>query len=226
MLAKEPEGYKFTKEEKELFAAVVKFREGQRRSPWRSDAKLCEMARQVADKDAKPSAAALLVTRGASIEEVMKPLAKSPQPDLLALSAPNLAVGVGFAQGKYALVLADQGHFALPGQTHALHCVDINGDGLKDLVTGRRWWAHGPYKDASPQDPPCLCWFEAKKDKTGTISFTPHVIDGDSGIGTQFAVADINNDGLLDIIVSARKGVFVFEQVRTEIGAAVMPERK
>ena len=76
MLAKEPEGYKFNKEEKELFDAVVKFREGQKRSPWRSDAKLCEMARQVADKDTKPTVAAILVTRGDSIEEVMKPLAK------------------------------------------------------------------------------------------------------------------------------------------------------
>src|SRR5262245_36501022 len=35
----------------------------------------------------------------------------------------------------------------LMSQTHALHCVDIDGDGLKDLVTGRRWWAHGPKGD-------------------------------------------------------------------------------
>ena len=28
----------------------------------------------------------------------------------------------------------------LVSETHALHCVDINGDGLKDLVTGKRWW--------------------------------------------------------------------------------------
>ena len=104
--------------------------------------------------------------------------------------------------------------------------MDINGDGLKDLVTGRRWWAHGPQRDASPQDPPYLYWFEAKKDKTGMISFTPHLIDDDSGVGTQFAVADINGDGLLDIVVSSRKGVIIFEQVRTEIGAAVPPERK
>ena len=29
----------------------------------------------------------------------------------------------------------------LVSQTHALQCVDVNGDGLKDLVTGKRWWA-------------------------------------------------------------------------------------
>src|SRR5262249_3295522 len=32
----------------------------------------------------------------------------------------------------------------LIAQTHALECVDVDGDGLKDLVTGCRWWAHGP----------------------------------------------------------------------------------
>src|SRR5262249_24737216 len=42
----------------------------------------------------------------------------------------------------------------LVSQTHALHLVDINGDGLKDLVTGKRWWAHGPHGDADPNAPP------------------------------------------------------------------------
>ncbi len=101
-------------------------------------------------------------------------------------------------------------------QSHALHCVDINGDGLKDLVTGKRWWAHGPRGDANPNDPPVLYWFEAKRNKAGLTQFIPHQIDKDSGIGTQFAVADVNGDGLLDIVVSNKKGVFVFEQVRAK----------
>ena len=112
------------------------------------------------------------------------------------------------------MLLADLGDFSLPGQTHALHYVDINGDGLKDLVTGRRWWAHGANGDVSPADPAYLYWFEAKKDATGVITFTPHMIDDDSGIGTQFAIIDINGDGLLDVVISNKKGVFVFEQVR------------
>jgi phage/plasmid primase-like uncharacterized protein len=40
------------------------------------------------------------------------------------------------------------------------------------------------------------------------------VIDTDSGVGTQFAVQDINGDGLPDVIVSNKKGVFVFTQER------------
>jgi hypothetical protein len=104
----------------------------------------------------------------------------------------------------------------LVSQTHALHCKDINGDGLKDLITGKRWWAHGPRGDADPNAPPLLYWFEAKKSKAGLVQFIPHVIDRDSGIGTQFVVDDINGDGLLDVVVSNKKGVFVFEQVRNK----------
>jgi hypothetical protein len=139
--------------------------------------------------------------------------------NVASVGSPSLEMGVGFhrqADGSYAyaLVIGDSGAFSLPAQTHALHCVDINGDGLKDLVTGRRWWAHGPRGDAGPNDPAYLYWFEAKRDSNGFTTFIPHEIDDDSGIGTQFAFMDMNGDGLLDIIISNKKGVFLFLQVR------------
>lgn len=102
----------------------------------------------------------------------------------------------------------------LVSQTHALNFVDIDGDGLKDLVTGRRWWAHGPKGDPGSMDPAYLFWFKAKKGKDGIVKFDPVLIDDDSGVGTQFVVQDINGDGLLDIVIANKKGVFVFEQVR------------
>ena len=46
-------------------------------------------------------------------------------------------------------------------------------------------------------------------------TFVPHRIDTDSGIGTQFVVDDVNGDQLPDIVVSNKKGVFVFEQIRS-----------
>jgi hypothetical protein len=102
----------------------------------------------------------------------------------------------------------------LVSQTHAMHFVDINGDGLKDLVTGKRWWAHGPSGDADPNVPADIYWLEAKKAKDGVTTFHVHRIDDDSGIGTQFFVGDINGDKLPDIAVSNKKGVFLIEQVR------------
>ncbi len=103
----------------------------------------------------------------------------------------------------------------LVSETHAMHCVDINGDGLKDLVTGKRYWSHGRAEPGADW-PAMLYWFEASKRKDGQITFTPRIIDSDSGVGTQFAVVDVNKDGLLDVVVSNKKGTFLFEQGRAK----------
>ena len=101
----------------------------------------------------------------------------------------------------------------LVSETHALIAADINGDGLKDLVTGKRFWSHGKSEPGS-EKPARLYWFEAARGAGGKITFTPHEIDDQSGIGTQFVVTDFNGDGLLDIITANKKGVFLLEQVR------------
>jgi hypothetical protein len=98
-------------------------------------------------------------------------------------------------------------------QTHALCLADINGDGLPDFITGKRWWAHGPTGDVRPDDPAVLFWFELSR-SGGKPTWTPHEIDHDSGVGTQFEVADVNGDRLLDVVTSNKKGVYYFEQVR------------
>jgi hypothetical protein len=98
-------------------------------------------------------------------------------------------------------------------QSHSLCLADINGDGLPDLVTGKRWWAHGPKGDVNPEQPAVLYWYELQRKDSRPV-WIPHEIDHDSGIGTQFEVADVNGDGLLDIVTSNKKGVFYFEQYR------------
>jgi hypothetical protein len=102
----------------------------------------------------------------------------------------------------------------LVSETHAMVLTDINGDGLKDLVTGKRFWSHGKSEPGSDQ-PARIYWFEAKKGTDGLISFTPHEIDDDSGIGTQFTVTDVNGDKLPDVVTSNKKGTYLFEQVRS-----------
>ncbi|HEU4418278.1 MAG TPA: VCBS repeat-containing protein [Planctomycetota bacterium] len=93
-------------------------------------------------------------------------------------------------------------------QSHALVLADLNGDNLPDLVTGKRYYAHGPFGDPGSQQPAVLVWFELHR-VAGQASFVRHVIHSDSGIGTQFEVADIDLDGRLDVITSNKKGVHV-----------------
>jgi hypothetical protein len=40
-----------------------------------------------------------------------------------------------------------------------------------------------------------------------------HVIDEDSGVGTQFVVQDIDGDDLPDIVTANKNGVFLFLHV-------------
>jgi hypothetical protein len=98
-------------------------------------------------------------------------------------------------------------------QTHSLCFADMNSDGLPDLVTGKRWWAHGAKGDPGSEQPAVMYWFEFKREE-GKPTWTAHQFDHDSGVGTQFEVADINGDGLLDVATGNKKGAHYFQQVR------------
>lgn len=102
-------------------------------------------------------------------------------------------------------------------QPHAVALTDVDGDGLKDLITGKRYWAHNG-KDPNELDPRVLYWFQTKREKD-RVSFIPHLIDSDSGVGTQLTTGDINGDGLVDIVSGNKSGAYVFLQHREEVSA-------
>lgn len=96
-------------------------------------------------------------------------------------------------------------------QSHALAMGDVNGDGLADIVTGKRRWAHGPKGDAEPNAPGVLYWFSPRRASSG-VTWSKHLIDDASGVGNQVVIGDIDGDGRLDIASANKQGVFVFVQ--------------
>ena len=81
------------------------------------------------------------------------------KPDVIASSAHKYGIW-WFEQGDVkdgSPVFSRHDLFAdLVSETHALIAADINGDGLNDLVTGKRFWSHGKNEPGSDQARPAL----------------------------------------------------------------------
>ncbi|HZV35820.1 MAG TPA: VCBS repeat-containing protein [Verrucomicrobiae bacterium] len=96
-------------------------------------------------------------------------------------------------------------------QLHAVDLIDMDGDGLKDIVTGKRFWAHGHNgPDPDSDGTAVLYWFQLVRDGKGGAEFIPHLIDNDSGIGTQVVAGNVQNKKFPDVVVGNKKGTFVF----------------
>ncbi|MEI6233062.1 MAG: VCBS repeat-containing protein [Planctomycetota bacterium] len=96
-------------------------------------------------------------------------------------------------------------------QMHALELVDMDGDGIKDIVTGKRHWAHGSRGDPEPQAAAVLYWFKTVRNADKTVDFIPYKIDDDSGVGTELMIGNIFGGKLPDILVGNKRGTFVFK---------------
>jgi hypothetical protein len=99
-------------------------------------------------------------------------------------------------------------------QAHATTLVDLNGDGKKDLVAGKRLFAHD--HEPGVNDALGIYWYEYQRTTDGKrIEWVRHIIEygGMAGAGMQIAVGDVDGDGDLDIAVGGKSGCYWFENL-------------
>lgn len=92
-------------------------------------------------------------------------------------------------------------------QAHALELADLDGDGEKELITGKRFRAHNG-RDPGGKDPVGMYYY---KWDPKTTKFTRYDIKTDVpvGIGLQIRIVDFNGDGRLDIAVAGKSGTHI-----------------
>ncbi len=109
-------------------------------------------------------------------------------------------------------------------QPHAAFLADIDGDGVKDIVTGKRYWAHNGH-DPDERGHRVIYWYQTKRNGNGDVDFVPHFVDAESGVGVDVQVGDVNGDTLPDIVVGNKAGVFILTQERKETTADLTPKK-
>jgi hypothetical protein len=98
-------------------------------------------------------------------------------------------------------------------QLHGATYADVDGDGLQDFITGKRFWSHlDTFIDPDPHGAPVLYVYRTVRNPKapGGAEFVPELIHNRSGVGSHVSVADLNSDGNAEIITSTKRGTFIF----------------
>ena len=99
-------------------------------------------------------------------------------------------------------------------QIHALKLIDIDGDGVPELLAGKRYRGHNG-NDPGSYDPLAIYYYKIDR-KTGEFTRFPISVNGTAGAGTQFVVEDLDGDGDLDIATAGKTGVHFFENLKVD----------
>jgi hypothetical protein len=98
-------------------------------------------------------------------------------------------------------------------EPHGNTFADVDGDGVPDLIVGKRYWSHlDDYYDPDPYGPAVLYVYRTVRDKSaaGGARFVPELVHNRSGVGSDVLAVDLNGDGAVDIVTSTRSGTYIF----------------
>ena len=98
-------------------------------------------------------------------------------------------------------------------ELHGMTAADIDGDGVPDIVVGKRVFSHQEsYTDPDPYGPGVLYWYRTVRNSKapGGVEFQPELIHNRSGVGSTVLAVDLNKDGAMDIVTSTNRGTFIF----------------
>ena len=98
-------------------------------------------------------------------------------------------------------------------QLHGATYADVDGDGVQDFITGKRFWSHlDTFIDPDPHGAPVLYVYRTVRNPKapGGAEFVPELIHNRSGVGSHLSVVDLNKDGNPEIITSTKRGTFIF----------------
>jgi hypothetical protein len=114
----------------------------------------------------------------------------------------RLIMGDQPVQNRYGVVFSEP---------HSVALADMDGDGLKDIITGKTYYSH--HKQSPMWDAGAVVYFfklaRTKDDGKTAVDWIPHKIDWEAGIGRQISIADMNGDKLPDVVVGGMVGAHV-----------------
>ena len=94
-------------------------------------------------------------------------------------------------------------------QFHTMEWADIDGDGNKELITGKRYRAHNG-NDPGAYDPLGLYYFKWNGSSFVKNTIASGPLGVGKGTGIHFSVSDLNQNGKNDIVVAGKDGLYIF----------------